>query len=241
MSTRRAKPIGILDESLLAPLPLFSTLAADQIREVLSHATSQRYDPGTTIFAQGHDATRFYLLLDGHIHVVRATEQGDRVIALHISSGELFGIAQALGHIVYPASAVAAADCIALSWPAHFWGDFIARYEGFATETYRKVGHRIEEMSSRILELATLQVEQRVASALLRLIHQSGRKVDNGIEVGFPITRQDLSDMTGTTLHTVSRLLSAWQREGVIDSQRKRITVCNPHRLVILSGASGAI
>ena len=215
-------------------------LSTDQIREVLDQATAQRYDAGVTIFEEGQDAERFYMLLDGYIRVVRMSEQGERIIALHIPSGELFGIAQALGKSAYPASAVAAADCIALSWPSHFWEDFGAAYQGFASETYKSVGHRIEEMSTRVLELATLQVEQRIANALLRLINQSGRKVENGIEIDFPITRQDLSEMTGTTLHTVSRMLSAWQRQGVIESQRKHITVCDPHRLVILSGASAA-
>lgn len=240
MNKQRSTPLGILDESLLAPLPPFSMLSTVQIREVLGHATAQRHDAGQTIFEEGQDAERFYILLDGYIRVVRMSEQGERIISLHIPSGQLFGIAQALGRTTYPATAVAAADCVALSWPSHFWKDFSDTYPGFASETYKSVGHRIEEMSTRILELATLQVEQRIANALLRLVNQSGRKVENGIEIDFPITRQDLSEMTGTTLHTVSRMLSAWQRDGVIESQRKHITVCDPHKLVILSGAPAA-
>lgn len=43
--------------------------------------------------------------------------------------------------------------------------------------------------------------------------------------------------MTGTTLHTVSRLLSAWEKDGLVQSKRKKITVCDPHRLVVLSGS----
>jgi CRP/FNR family transcriptional regulator, nitrogen oxide reductase regulator len=66
-----------------------------------------------------------------------------------------------------------------------------------------------------------------------------GRKVDGGIEIAMPITRQNLSDMTGTTLHTVSRLLSGWERDGIVLSEREKITVTAPHRLVMLSGAAG--
>ena len=44
--------------------------------------------------------------------------------------------------------------------------------------------------------------------------------------------------MTGTTLHTVSRLLSSWEREGIVASSRRRVTVAAPHRLVVLSGAA---
>jgi len=94
-------------------------------------------------------------------------------------------------------------------------------------------------MNNRIVELATQQVEQRIANAILRLVTQMGRKVEGGIEIGIPITRQNISDMTGTTLHTVSRLLSAWERDGIVASERRKITVTAPHRLVMLSGAEG--
>lgn len=239
-NNHRPKTHGMLDESLLAQLPPFSKLGVEQIREILDHASSRRYDEGVAIFEEGHDAERFYMLLDGHIRVVRMSEQGERVIALHIPSGQLFGIAQAFGRDTYPATAIAAAECIALSWPTRLWSEFTANYDGFATESYKIVGERIEEMSTRILELATQQVEQRIANALLRLINQSGRKVDNGIEIDFPITRQDLSEMTGATLHTVSRMLSAWERHGIVESQRKHITVCDPHQLVKLSSGTAA-
>ena len=115
------------------------------------------------------------------------------------------------------------------------WADFTKRYAGFSMETNRTIGRRMSEMHDRMLEMATQQVEQRVANALLRLINQMGRKTDHGIEVDFPITRQDLSEMTGTTLHTVSRLLSAWEKRGIVESRRKHILVSQPHQLVILA------
>jgi CRP-like cAMP-binding protein len=87
--------------------------------------------------------------------------------------------------------------------------------------------------------MATRAVEQRVAAALLRMANQSGRKTGDGIEIAFPITRQNISEMTGTTVHTVSRLLSAWQKDGMVKSTRKHIVVTDPHRLVLLSGGHG--
>jgi CRP-like cAMP-binding protein len=228
-----------LDESLLAGLPPFSRLSKPQIREALDLATARRYDEGAAVFDEGAPAQRFYLLLDGVIRVVRTTPDGDQIIALHIGPGQLFGIAPAIGRDTYPATAVCAAEALALGWPVRLWPEFTARYEGFATETYKTLGARLGEMQTRISELATQAVEQRVAAALLRMVNQNGRKVDGGIEIGFPITRQNISEMTGTTLHTVSRLLSAWERDGVIESRRKHIVVTAPHRLVLLSGAAG--
>lgn len=226
-----------LDESLLANIPPFRNLDRGQIREILDLAVPKRFDAGVAVFEEGMKAERFFLLLDGHIRVLRTTPDGEQVIALHIASGQLFGIAVALGRDQYPASAMTADECLVLSWPNRVWSDFTANYNGFATETYKTVGTRIEEMNNRIVEMATQQVEQRVACALLRLINQTGKKVENGIEIDFPITRQDISEMTGTTLHTVSRLLSAWEKQGLVASGRRKITVTQPHQLVLLSGS----
>jgi len=229
------KTLPRLDESLLTHLPPFSRLERRQIRTILDQATSRRYDVGVAVFSEGHPAERFYMLLDGYVRVVRITPTGEQVTALHIPAGQLLGIAKAIGRTTYPATAITATDSIALSWPTRLWDTFVSEYEGFATETYNTLGHRVGEMNTRIVELATQQVEQRVANALLRLINQTGRKVEGGIEIDFPITRQDLSELTATTLHTVSRLLSGWEKQGLVESRRKRIKVCDPHALVVLS------
>jgi CRP-like cAMP-binding protein len=228
-----------LDESLLADVPPFRRLSRLQIREILDAATAMRFDAGVAVFSEGLPVERFFLLLDGHIRVIRTTPGGDQIIALHIVPGQLFGIGAAIGRTTYPATAMTADDCVALAWPNRLWPVFVETYDGFATETYKVVGERVGEMNNRIVEMATQQVEQRIANAVLRLVTQTGRKVDGGIEIGMPITRQNLSDMTGTTLHTVSRLLSGWERDGIVLSERRKITVTAPHRLVMLSGPAG--
>jgi CRP/FNR family transcriptional regulator, nitrogen oxide reductase regulator len=225
-----------LDESLLTGLPPFRTLSGPQIRQILDAARTARYDAGQKVFSEGTEVDRFFLLLDGHVRVQRTTAQGDQIILLHIAPGQLFGIGAALGHKVYPATAVAADDCVVLCWPNRLWPEFIARYDGFATQTYATVGERLNDMHAVIVEMATKQVEQRIAAALLRLVTQMGRKVDAGIEIDFPITRQNISDMTGSTLHTVSRLLSAWEKDGIVASERRKITVTAPNQLAQLCG-----
>nr|WP_303626449.1 Crp/Fnr family transcriptional regulator [Roseovarius sp. M141] len=220
---------------MLTHLDPFTGLERSQIRDILDKATTHRFDAGDTVFHEGAEAARFYLLLDGYIRVGRVTPEGEHVTVLHIPSGQLFGIALALGHTHFPASAVAASDTIVLSWPQRQWPDFTASYPGFSAAAYRTVGARMKQMHDQVVQMATQQVEQRVANALLRLINQMGRRTETGIEVDFPITRQDLSDMTGTTLHTVSRLMSAWEKRGIVASRRKHILVCQPHQLVNLA------
>ncbi len=225
-----------LDESLLAPLPPFSLLKKTQIRTILDQATARRCESGTTVFEEGGVPDRFFLLLDGTIKVIKITAEGEQVIHLHIPAGQLFGTATALGRDSYPATAIAAGEVLFLSWPSALWPSFVSDYPGFATETYKVIGDRIGEWNTRIVEMSTKHVEQRIARALLRLVNQSGQPVADGIEINFPITRKDVSEMTGTTLQTVSRLLSAWEKDALVTSKRKKIIVRDTDRLAALGG-----
>lgn len=226
-----------LDPSLVGALPPFRRLSREQIAAALGQATSSIFYAGAPIFHEGGTADRFFLLLDGHVRVARTTAEGHQVILLHVPPGQLFGIAKALGRTTYPATATAAEDCIALCWPTQLWQSFVDTLPGFATECYHTTGERLNQMQETILAMATQHVEERVAASLLRLVQHGGKKVGDAVEIAFPVTRQNISEMTGTTLHTVSRLLSAWEREGVVESRRKHIRVLDPHRLQVLSGA----
>ncbi|MCF1503297.1 Crp/Fnr family transcriptional regulator [Afifella sp. H1R] len=220
-----------LDRSLIQDLPLFAGLQPDDLDVILKTARSARYPRETTIFEQEAEAHSFHLLLNGHVRVVRTTPGGDQVITRYINDGELFGIAPAIGRKSYPASAVAAVDCVVLTWPTHLWADFAAHFPAFADNASRTVGARLQETQARVVEMATQQVEQRVAQALLRLTEQAGRPTKDGVEIDFPITRQDIAEMTGTTLHTVSRLLSSWEEAGFVKSGRQKVTIVDQEGL----------
>jgi CRP/FNR family transcriptional regulator, nitrogen oxide reductase regulator len=227
--------LKMLSENLLKDLEPFEGLDASQLRSVLDKATPNRFEKGSHIFQTGEPAERFYVLLDGYVRVVRHTEQGQQIILLHIPSGQFLGIAAALGYTSYPATALAVSDCLTLCWPTPLWRSFVEEYQGFGAAAMRSVGVRIEEFNEKIVEMATRQVEQRVAAVLLRLIHQAGRETERGIEINFPITREDPAQMTGSTLHTISRLLSSWDKSGITQSGRKWILVCDRERLAALS------
>lgn len=225
----------VLDRSLLEGLPAFAGLLAEDFDHILKAARSSRVPKDSEVFSQDEEARSFHLLLSGHIRVVRTTPEGHQVIARYISEGELFGIAIAMGRATYPASAVAAVDCVVLSWPNGAWPDLVARVPAFGMAAYQTIGSRLEETQKQVVAMATEQVEQRIARTVLRLVQQSGRKTPEGIEIDFPITRQDIAEMTGTTLHTVSRLLSAWEAQGLVRGGRQKVTVTDPHGLMLIA------
>lgn len=224
-----------LDRSLISGLPAFAGLDGRDLDGILSRARSSRFAKDSEVFGQDEEAGSFFLLLSGHIRVVRTSPEGHQVIARYITEGELFGIAIAMGRTTYPASAVAAVDCVVLAWPNSAWADLQSRFPAFGASAYRTIGSRLQDTQTQVMEMSTQQVEQRIAHALLRIVSQSGRKTPEGIEIDFPITRQDIAEMTGTTLHTVSRLLSAWEDQGIVRSARQKVMVTDPHALMLVA------
>ena len=228
-----------LDRSIVANIPVFAGLSADDLDEILHEARSSRYPKDSSVFEQGADALAFFVLLHGHLRVEKTTPQGQQVVVRYVSAGELFGVAQAMGLKNYPATAVAAVDSVALSWPSSSWSRLIGKFPSLAAGALQTVGNRLQDTQARVMEMSSEQVEQRVAHALLRLAKQAGRKVEQGVEIDFPISRQDVAEMTGTTLHTVSRILSAWEQQGLVDGGRQRIVLRDPHKLLGLAEGHG--
>jgi len=224
-----------IDRSLVANLPLFAGLDVAELDAILSEARTARYAKNAAVFEQGEDAHSFFVLLHGHVRASKMTPAGEQVVVRYVAPGEIFGVAKAIGLTRYPATAIAVDDSVALVWPSAAWPRLVTQHPALANNALQTVGARLQETHTRVIEMSTQQVERRVAHALLRLAKQAGRKVEHGVEIDFPISRQDIAEMTGTTLHTVSRTLSAWEQHGLIESGRQRIVLRDPHRLFQLA------
>jgi CRP-like cAMP-binding protein len=228
----RERPLNRLDRSLIEGLDAFQGLAGSDLDDILARARARRFKRNTAIFQQGADADTFFILLDGRLKVVQTTAEGQQIVVGFVNPGALFGIAAAIGRTDYPGTAIAAAESVALAWEMSYWSPLVARYPSVATSALRMLGGRLQEQHVRIREMSTERVERRIAHVLLRLVRQAGRKVENGVEIDFPITRQDLAEMTAATLFTVSRIMSAWEQQGIIEGGRQHIVLRDPHALV---------
>ena len=230
-----------IDSSLVAHLPLFAGISSADLDVILGEARSIRFPKNSAVFQQGEDAHSFFVLLHGHVRASKTTPAGDQIVVRYVATGETFGVAPAIGLKHYPATAIAVDDSIVLAWPTAIWPRLAAQFPALATNTLQTVGARLQETHTKVIEISTQQVERRIAHALLRLVKQSGRKVEHGVEIDFPISRQDIAQMTGTTLHTVSRTLSAWEEQGLVEGSRQRIVIREPHKLFTIAehGADG--
>jgi CRP-like cAMP-binding protein len=230
--------MSAVDSSMVAHLHLFESLDTSACEAILREAHSIRVPRNKVVFEQGEDVHSFYLLLHGHIRATKLTPAGEQVIVRYVATGEIFGIGQAIGLSTYPATAKAVDDSVILVWPTTVWTRLVAAYPALAANTLKTVGSRLQEAHTRVVEMSTQQVEQRIAHALLRLVDKAGRKTAQGIEIDFQLSRQDIAEMTGATVFTVSRTLSTWEQRGLIKSSRQRIALREPETLRALADAT---
>lgn len=224
-----------LDPAIIRGLPLFEGLGHEELAGVLTGAATRRFAPGQPVFEQGQLASHFFVLLHGRLRVTQVTPEGQQIIVRMVHPGDLFGFAKALRRADYPGTAIAAAESLALAWPTEAWDNLVGRYPSVAIGAMQTMGNRLQEAHTRLRELSTEEVERRVAHAVLRLAAQAGAKEARGIRIDFPISKQDIAEMTGTTLHTVSRILTAWEGEDLVEGGRQKLLVRDPHALVLIA------
>jgi CRP-like cAMP-binding protein len=132
----------------------------------------------------------------------------------------------------YPADATALAETVEGSWSEAELLDLMTRHPQIAINAIRIIGRRLQEMQNRTRELATQRAERRIAHALMRLARQSGYSTAAGTAIPFPLRRKDVADVAGTTLHTASRILTGWEKAGLLIGQRRHLTIRDTSELL---------
>jgi CRP-like cAMP-binding protein len=135
----------------------------------------------------------------------------------------------------YPVSAQAVSEAAVVGWNKATMLELMLSHAPLAVNMLRAAIDRLDDLQTRFLELCAEQVERRVAHGLLRIMRQAGRKTEEGILIDLRLSRQELADYSGTTLYTVSRILSGWEKSGWVASGRERIVVTDPHSLVVFA------
>ncbi len=220
-----------LDRTLISDLPVFAGLTPEALDDILGRARSQHYPKNDSVFTQDEPAHSFFVLLHGRLRVSQVTPEGQQIVMRFVSPGEMFGVAMALRRGTYPATATAVVDSLSLVWPTESWPELVAAHPALAVNLMESMGARLQEAHTRLREISTEEVERRIAHAVVRLAEESGRATPKGRLIDFPLSRQDIAEMTGTTLHTASRIMSAWEAQGLVEGGRQRIVVRDLPRL----------
>ncbi|MCK6624933.1 MAG: Crp/Fnr family transcriptional regulator [Anaerolineae bacterium] len=226
-----------LDVRALRQINLFEGLTENELQSICQAGRLSRVEQDAFFFHQGDPAERWYILTQGQVKMTQIGPEGQQVLVRMVAPcGEFGSVALLAGPTTYPLSAQAAEDCLALTWDKPTITTLLSAYPRLAMNALRLMTERFRELQERYRELATERVEQRVARALLRLERQAGRRVEQGTLIDLSLSRQDLAEMTGTTLYTVSRILSQWEQQGLIKTGREKVVILDRPNLLRLVG-----
>lgn len=220
-------------------LAAFQGLSPAELDQVLAGTSTARLKAGQTLFLQDDPADRFFLLKSGWLKVTQVTADGQKLIVRIVHPGEFFGFAPALSRDAYPASCEAIVDSEALVWPRRRWKAVLGAAPSVTLSIVQAIGRKLDEAHARLREMTTEEAARRVAHLLLRLWAEAGEDAiaaDGGIELPYPLTRQDIADMSGNTLHTVSRIMAAWEGQGVLGRGRRKVVIADVDALQRLAG-----
>lgn len=222
------------NEDILARCALLKQIPLVDQRAILAAGHQRQVVPGEYFFHQGEESTMLYVLMAGQVKLAQVTEAGNQVVIGYLGPGGGLGIVVALSNMPYPLSAEAMEPCQAVGWERDDMKALMLRYPQLALNSLEMVGERFAALQERFRDLATRRVEQRVARALLRLVRQFGKRLEHGVLIDIPLSRQSLAEMTGTNIYQVSRIVSRWEKEDVVQSDHQKITILKAHELVIL-------
>lgn len=219
----------------LAVMELFRGLPASALDSAAARARVRRLPRELRIFNQGDAGVRAHAVIKGGVRIAQAGSDGAQVVIRFIGPGEMFGTVALFTDGRYPADAITLSETLEASWSEAELLELMACYPQIAINVIRIIGKRLQEVQDRVRELATQRAERRVAHALLRLARQAGHGTAGGTAIAFPLRRKDVADISGTTLHTASRILTAWEKSGLLVSHNQHLTIREPAELLRLA------
>ncbi|MGE5358235.1 MAG: Crp/Fnr family transcriptional regulator [Bacteroidales bacterium] len=205
---------------LLRSTPLFRKVGASDLERVAAVSHSRTYSRNEHIFDEGDASDDLVMVARGRVKIFKTTPGGKDVIL------EIFGAGDPLGAVAvyegrpYPASAVALDDTVCVLVPRDAFFALLERYPSLVRGLLLGLTQRLVELTNRMAELTGGRLEPRFARLFLKMAGESGRTERNGIFVPTPLSRQELADLTGTTIETCIRIMSRWSKQQIVLTEK---------------------
>ena len=208
---------------LMCASALFSGLAQHECLEIASCARVRTFARDELLFAQGDPNRNLTMVLSGSVKLTQISSGGNEVLLWMSGRGDPVSVSSESESCSHTCSARAVEQCRAMVWEYSRLESLLDRYPQIRNNINRILSSRLSELEERFREVATEKAARRLALTLTRLLKQVGRPSTDGIQVS--LSREELAQMTGTTLFTISRILSKWAERGFVVPRREAVVV----------------
>ena len=204
---------------------LFTDIPAQDRTVIVAAARERMFSRGQIIHIEGDDMRQVVLLTSGYAKMVQCGQNGSAVILRLCGPGELVGTLGVTMQARYRSTPQAIASSTALVWERDVFESLSKRFPSLRLNVAYILYKQLEDMEDRFREISTERVAPRLGRQIFRLVEQVGIPSNSSVEIN--LTREELAQLIGTSLFTVSRLLSEWDRQGIVTTQREGVSVDN--------------
>ncbi len=204
---------------------VFSVLKDKELKQISALFEIVTYKNNETVFGEGDPSDKFFILAEGNVKILKHTVMGKDIILEIVSPGDIFGGVAVLDNKPYPATAQAMKSATVIKIRRQNLLKIMEEYPILKLEIVKYFSDKLRDAHEMLKNIATESVERRIASLLLKLSEKVGVEDSGYKQIAFPLTRQEISEMVGTTVETCIRTMSKFQKKGMIKSSNGRISI----------------
>lgn len=198
-------------------VPIFSSLAKEDIVKIVSRIHHFEYKKGEPICLEGELSDSLIIINSGRIKLTKVTKEGKEQIIRILTSGDFLGEFSIFSdNETYNFSAYALSPVNICSLNKEDMNLILIENPQISIKILREVSQRLIEAENLAQNLATNDAEIRVANLILELSEKYGKVNSKGVEIDLPISREDMANYIGVTRETISRKLNKFQELGII-------------------------
>jgi len=208
---------------------MFRRVSAEDRQRLLAVSKLRHFERGRHVFEEGEPSDYFTIVTSGRVKVYRTTPSGKEIILEIFGPGDPLGAVAVYEGIPFPASALTLEPTDVLTIARRDFFALLEAHPSLVRSLLLGLTHRLVEMARRMTELTGGRVETRFARLFLKLADQMGRRdpARGGVFISMPLTRQELADLTGTTIETAIRIMSRWNKDDVLRTEKDGFVIAD--------------
>lgn len=197
-------------------ISIFSSLDSSELTEIIEKMNHKRVNKNDVVFLEGEKAKTLYFLNVGKIKIYKYTKDGKEQILHILSEGDFFGELNLLKESKYRFNAKAIEESKICMLSKENFKEILLYKPEIAIKILEIMGERLSDVESLAQNLATNDIDARIAFLLKELSDKYGKNNEGNLVINLHLTREDMASYVGITRETISRKLKKFEEEGII-------------------------